>query len=110
MCNIISILILWLYYHSCCYCKITNKKELVEGIVSFLNTVPLYCWNTTETSVTISEGQTSVTLDVSVTRSGPADPEFQYMQCANFSLLNKSVDSKLIMSVGYAHNLYETSY
>ena len=110
ICNIISILMLWLYYHSCCCCKITNKKELVEGIVPFLNTVPFYCWNSTETSVIISEGQTSVTLDVSVTRSGPVDPEFQYMQCATFSLLNKSVDSKLIMSVGYAHNIYETSY
>ena len=96
MCNSISTLMLWLYYHSCC-CKITNnKKELVEGIVSFLNTVPLYCWNTRETSVTISEGQTSVALDVSVTRSGPADPEFQYMQCAKFSLLNES--SKLTVS------------
>ena len=69
------------------------------GIVSFLNTVPLYCWNTTETSVTISEGQTSVTLDISVTQSGPVDPEFHYMQCASFRLVNKGADSKLIMSV-----------
>ena len=47
-----------------------------------------------------------MTLDVSVTRSGPADPEFHYMQCANFSFLNESVDGKLIMSVGYAHTIY----
>ena len=40
-----------------------------------------------------------MTLDVSVTRSGPADPEFHYMQCANFSLLIGSVDGKMIMSV-----------
>ena len=40
-----------------------------------------------------------MTLDVSVTRSGPADPEFNHMQCASFSLLNESVDGKLIMSV-----------
>ena len=64
------------------------------GLFHSSTTVPLYCWNTTQTSANISEGQTVVPLDVSVTRSGPVDPEL-LMQCANYRLLNTSFDSKL---------------
>ena len=64
------------------------------GLFYSSTTVPLYCWNTAQTSANISEGQTVVPLDVSVTRSGPVDPEL-HMQCANYRLLNTSFDSKL---------------
>ena len=64
------------------------------GLFYSSTTVPLYCWNTARTSANIREGQTVVPLDVSVTRSGPVDPEL-HMQCANYRLLNARFESKL---------------
>ena len=64
------------------------------GLFHSSTTVPFYCWSTAQTSANISEGQTVVPLDVSVTRSGPVDPEL-LMQCVNYRLLNASFDSKL---------------
>lgn len=40
--------------------------------------------------VNISEGETTVPLDVSVTQSGLVDPDLYDMNCAQFKILNES--------------------
>ena len=64
-------------------------KDLVCRVILSLNTVPVYCWNESETRVTINGTETSVSLNIPVTRRGPADHDLYDMHCAFFS-----VDSK----------------
>ena len=64
-------------------------KDLVCRVILSLNTVPVYCWNESETRVTINGTETSVSLNIPVTRRGPADHDLYDMHCASFS-----VDSK----------------
>ena len=63
----------------------------------FPNAVPEYYWKIAETAVNVSENETSVQLEVSIIRSSLTDPKFckEECPCANFRLLNESVDSKL---------------
>ena len=69
-------------------------KDLVCRVILSLNTVPVYCWNESETRVTINGTETSVSLNIPVTRRGPADHDLYDMHCAFFRLHEDSVDSK----------------
>ncbi len=59
---------------------------LVYRIFLSFNVVPVYCWNESETRVTINGTETSVSLSIPVTRRGPADHEFHDMHCAIINL------------------------
>ena len=61
-------------------------NDLVYRIFHFFNVVPVYCWNESETRVTINGTQSSVSLSIPVTRRGPADHEFYDMHCAIINL------------------------
>ena len=69
-------------------------NNIVFRIFLSFNVVPVYCWNESETTVTINGTETSVSLSIPVTRQGPANHDRYDMHCAFFRLHEDSVDSK----------------
>ena len=67
-------------------------NNIVYRIFLSFNVVPVYCWNESETTVTINGTETSVSLNITVTRRGPADHDLYDMHCATINLHESELD------------------